>query len=159
MPNPTNQLTAITGDINVGQDISITFTTDDGRTTAADSLGLVMEFSAKSENIKLKVTPISHRGKPRRRTIPSGWNGSVKWTRVNGNVTKLIAGLTNDFYETGALRLFSLSATITNRDGSQDRYLFTNCSLSDGDFGSFEANKEVSQELSFEAEAMQIVTS
>lgn len=154
----TNQLTAITGDINVGQDISITFTNDTGQVVPADSLGLVMNFTAKSENIKLKVTPISHRGRARRRSIPNGWNGSIKWTRINGNVTKLIAGLSNDFYETGALRLFSLSATITNRDGSQDKYLFTNCSLSDGDFGNFEANKEVEQELSFEAEAMNVVT-
>lgn len=151
-------MAAVVGDINVGQDLSVSFQTDTGQVIAADTLGLVMRFSAKAENEKIKKTPISHGGKPRRRSIPNGWNGSVKIMRVNGNVTAFGASLMNDFHEAGKMRLFSISVSIVNRDDSLDEYLFQSCSLGDFDFGDWEANKEVEQEINFEAESMRIVS-
>lgn len=146
------QATDIRGDHNKGQNVSITITTDTGQVIPAASLGLVMEFECKLENSKTKLTPISHGGKTRKRNQPEGWNGSIKFARVNGNVMRFVLAYVQHFRKTGNTRLFSLNVTILNPDGTTDEYLIQNCSLGDFDAGTWTANKEVEQVLPFEAE-------
>ncbi len=151
-------LTDIVGDYNKGQNIILSITTDTGQVIPAAALGLVMKFDLKLENTKQKLVPISHGGIARKRNIPEGWMGSIRWARVNGNVMRFVLTLVNDFRKTGNIRLFSLNITVVNPDGTTDEYLAKNCTIGDFDSGSWEANKEVEQELPFECEDVEEVS-
>ena len=149
----------VINDINIGQDLTLTFQTQSGQIIPASDLGLLLSFEAKQENQKLKVSPISHGGRPIFRSVPMGWNGNIMWARFNGNLSNLVAKLVNNFHESGQLILFNMQTSILNRDSTIDNYLWLGCSLSDHDFGKFEAFQEVEQGLSFQAQEMRQVGS
>jgi len=143
-------------DINVGQDCTITFSRiDTGEVFAATTLGHVMSFQAKAQNTKLECKPISARGRAIRRHIPNGWSGTIKFVRRNGRLTDLAIQLALDFFNLGELPLFNLQIDIQNRDGTKDTYVMYGCSLGDFDFGHFITDKEVEQELMFDAQYLE----
>jgi hypothetical protein len=146
---------------NIGQDISVQFQSDGGvagglggGTFTADNLGHLMNFSAEIIDKEIDVIPISNLGRPLYDTVYHGWRGKLTFTRVNGQLTNLLADLMNKFFNSGTRVHFNISVTVLNRDGTTDRVNFTQCSLSKGTFGDFKADKEVDQSFSFRAQNM-----
>lgn len=150
-------LQEITGDLNLGQDIALSFILN-GQTIPADSVGLVMKFNAKLNVTKIKAKPVSHKSRPRIRHTKNGYTGSIRIGRINGSVNDLISKLSGDTDANDNMPRWDLPVTIRNRDGSTNDYLFKNCNLGDADFGDYEADKYVELEIPFECESMKPVT-
>lgn len=150
-------LQEITGDLNLGQDMAASFIFA-GKTIPADSVGLVMKFSAKMNVVKIKAKPISHKSRPRIRHTKNGYTGTIKIGRIDGSVNDLISQLSGDNNENDDMPKFDLPVTIKNRNGTTNDYLFKNCNLGDVDFGDYEADKYVELEIPFECESMKPVT-
>lgn len=149
---------AING-FNIGQDVSVSIADDLGNSFPADILGLLMEVDARATDTMIKVTPISGGGRPLFARIPAGWSGRMTFTRTNGSLQNLIAGLESAFYNGGIIIQYNFSMNVLNRDGTVDRYTFVNAQFEKPSFGAFRADKEVDVPIEFVASELIVPTS
>lgn len=137
---------------NIGQDAYIAILDDEGNQIPLYGLGHVINFTATQDDVELKVIPIELGGLPLFATLPQGWTGKVSLVRYSNALDNVLAQIESDFYNNGVLHYFTIKLAITNRDGSVDQYTFHNVALSKGDFGNFQADKEVDQSFAFRAQ-------
>lgn len=142
-------------DHNIGTDASLTFQFGSGQVIPAENLAHVMSFSAKRIQKTTEKIPISNKGLPLRRSIPQGWQVTMKFLRYNGNLTEVFGTLDDNYYASGLPTRFALSVAVRNPDGTLNSYLFKECAFEDFDFGMFEGNDGVEQEVSFKAQKME----
>lgn len=134
---------------NIGTDLSVVVSDDQGDVFPLEALGHVMDFESEADDSELKIVPISNGGKPLFQTIWVGGHGTIMFSRVNGNLQKMTLELMAAYHQAGLIPIFSLSTNILNRDGSVDGYLYTGVQFSKPKFGGYRALKEVDQNLSF----------
>lgn len=149
----------INGSFNIGQDISVVLQhLESGVIVPAVLLGHLTEFDASQEDTVLRVLPITDGGRPKYNTVYYGWRGHMIFARNNGNMTGILAAMEANFYKARQMSHWSIQATVINRDGTTDQYLFKNGVLSRGTQGNWRADKEVDIRLEFQSESM-VVTS
>lgn len=136
---------------NVGTDFSATMSDNFGDIFPLDALGLLMEFDSQSLDKEIDVVPISQGGVPVFMTLWSGVRGTMGFTRTNNNLQSLIMGLMNSYYTAGITPIFNIGASVLNRDGSIDEFMYTGVQLSKPKFGHYAAEKEVDMGLEFRA--------
>jgi hypothetical protein len=137
---------------NVGADISLTISDAYGDVFPAEALSHLTEFDAESEDVEVKVTPISLGGVPIYQTIWYGIRGHMTFARVNGSFESMIISLMNGYYDQGLIPFFTISQTVRNRDGTLDEYMFMGCQWVRPRFGNFRATKEVDMAVEFRAQ-------
>ena len=137
---------------NIGQDVSIQITDDQGNTRDITDFGHLIDFSWKAETQELKVIPVTNGGRPIYNTIWQGVSGTFKWTRFNNAGQYFVIALMNNFYSLHLLPKFTIQVTVLNHDGSVDSYIATNAVFLNPSMGQFVADKEVMYEMSFKAD-------
>jgi hypothetical protein len=136
---------------NVGTDVSFSVQDNFGDAFPLDALGLLMEADMKSMDKKLDVTPISNGGVPLFLTIWAGVSGSFSFTRTDGSMQNMIMDLMDAYFSSGIIPIFSMQASVLNRDQSIDEYQLSGLQWNDPSFGNFRAEKEVDQKIEFRA--------
>lgn len=136
---------------SIGTDFSATMLDNFGDIFPLDSLGFLMEFDSESMDREIEVVPISQGGVPIFMTIWAGVRGRMMFTRTNGNFQNLIMDLMNAYFSNGVTPVFTIQATILNRDGSFDEMQYSGVQLSKPRFGNYRAEKEVDQQVEFRA--------
>jgi hypothetical protein len=139
---------------NIGVDASITIADSFGDIFPAEALGHVMEFDSESEDVEVKVVPISFGGVPIYQTLFSGIRGRLMFTRVSGSFQSMIISLMNAYHDAGIMPFFSITQTVVNRDLSTDEYLYIGGQWVRPRFGNYRATKEVDLTLEFRAQRM-----
>lgn len=138
-----------TAGYNIGTDASVVVTDNYGDVFPLDSLGHVMDIDTEADDTAIKIVPISNGGKPVHQVVWAGGHGNFLFTRVNGNLQRMILDLMQAYHERGVIPQFALSINVLNRDGTVDEYLFTGVQFTKPRFGNFKAMKEVDQRLDF----------
>lgn len=136
---------------NTGVDSAIIIADAFGDVFPAEALSHLMEFDAESEDVELKIIPITGGGVPIYMTIWAGIRGHLMFTRVSGAMQSLILELMSDYFDSGLIRYFSITQNVQNRDGSIDGYLYSGVQFVRPRFGNFRATKEVDMRLEFRA--------
>jgi hypothetical protein len=154
--------TFIRNGFNIATDAHLTLIYKDPITGAstsipADALGHLMEINAEQSVETVVIEPITDGGRSVNENLYTGWTGAMGWTRANGALTALLSALEQNYYS-GLRAHFDLGVTVNNIDGTQDQYLFVQCSLNRPQFGQFRMRAAVEQTLGFTARTM-IVTS
>jgi hypothetical protein len=139
---------------NVGTDISVALSDNQGNQVNASDLGKLMEFEATEDDVENTIHPITDFGIPQHITIPRGWTGRMTFTRVNGALVDIFINRQNSWYQSGVSIYFTITCTVQNRDGSQDQYQFSGVAFSKGGFGNFRAEKEVDEQVTFRAQTL-----
>ncbi len=145
--------TTING-FNVGTDVRFAISDQFGQVFSDQMLGHMMEFESESDDTELKVVPITTGGVPIYTTLWSGIRGTMMFTRVNGTFQKMFMELMDAYYAAGIISQMSITATVRNRDGSVDEYLYTGVQLSRPRFGNYRSTKEVDLRVEFRASKM-----
>ena len=140
---------------NIGTDASIMFKFPNGQVIAAENLAHVESFSPKRIQKSSEVTPMSNKGDVIRRSIPQGYEISMKYTRYNGNLTNVFHQMDEDYRANGLPAVFDMSVTVRNPDGSLNQGTFVNCIFENFGFGDFQGIDPVSQELTIKAQRYQ----
>lgn len=134
---------------NIGVDLSVACSDDQGDSFPLQALGHVMDFDSDADDTEIKIVPISNGGKPLFQTVWAGGHGRIMFTRVNGNLQNMILQLMAAYHGIGLIPQFSLATAILNRDGSVDEYLYSGVQWNKPRFGNYKALKEVDQALDF----------
>ena len=140
---------------NVGTDASLTITDNYGDSFSADQLGYLMDFESESEDVQLKITPVTNGGVPIYQTIWNGISGKMTFTRANANFQQAFMDLMNAYYTNGVIPQFTISLNVRDRNGAIDEYLYTGVQFEKPRFGNYRATKEVDMSLAFKASQMQ----
>jgi len=155
MPGPV--AFGINGSFNIGQDVSVVWQhLESGVVIPASAFGHLMEFDASQEDTVLKIIPITDGGRPKLNTVYHGWRGHMMFTRFNGNLTGVLGTLEANFYKARQLSHWNFQATVLNRDGTTDQYLWVNGVVTAGTQGNWRSDKEVDMRVEFQAESMQV---
>lgn len=134
---------------NIGTDISVAVSDDQGDAFPINALGHMMDFDSEADDTEIKIVPITNGGKPLFQTVWAGGHGRITFTRVNGNLQAMILELMAAYHNFGLIPQFAIAVAILNRDGSVDEYLYTGVQFNKPKFGNFKAMKEVDQSLDF----------
>lgn len=140
---------------NVGPDASFAISDQYGDVFIDDSLGYLTEFESQSQDIDLKVVPITQGGIPVFQTLWSGVQGTLMITRVGPSFQQLFMDLMQGYYIAGLIPQFTLTLNVRNRDGSVDEYLYSGMQFSKPRFGNFRGTKEVDMQTEFHASVVQ----
>src|SRR5271165_3904618 len=108
-------------------------------------LGLVQNWDSKQKMKQLIARPLNSPPVPR--FLPDGWDFSFTIIRSNVNLDALAALKETAFWAGAPIAAETLYAYITNSDGSQSVFQFTNCQTMLSDAGSFTVDKEVTQKV------------
>jgi hypothetical protein len=138
-----------TAGYNIGTDASVVVSDNFGDVFPLDALGHVMDIDTEATDAAIKIVPISNGGVPVHQVVWEGGTGSFSFTRVNGNLQRMILDLMDAYHSQGVIPQFQLSISILNRDGTVDEYLYTGVQFTKPAFGNFKAMKEVDQKLAF----------
>jgi hypothetical protein len=144
---------------NVGPDASLIFIwRPTGTQVAAGDIGHLMEFSAEQQVETQKIVPITRGGRSVNANVYTGWSGNINFTRVNGNLTAILAVQEANYYA-GQRANWDMIVGVNNAgDGTIDEYLFRLVSFSRGQFGAFQTRNPVEQSVSFEASTVQLLS-
>lgn len=134
---------------NIGTDIGVSVADNFGDAFPIDALGLMMDFDSTADSSIIKVVPITNGGKPLFQTVWNGGTGKISFTRVNGNLQSMALELMAAYHTLGIIPVFSIAASILNRDGTIDEYLYSGVQWNMPHFGNFAALKEVNQSIDF----------
>src|ERR1039458_4653290 len=134
---------------NIGSDAACVITDDGGDVFPLDALGHVMDIDTEANDSVIKVVPISNGGVPIFQVVWDGGTGKFMFTRVNGNLQRMVLDIMAAYHQRGIIPQFTLSISILNRDGTVDEYLYTGVQFTKPKFGNFKAMKEVDQTLDF----------
>ncbi len=140
---------------NVGTDASFAVTDAYGDIFIDDSLGYLMEFESQSQDIDLKIVPITQGGIPVYQTLWSGVQGTLMITRVGPSFQQLFMDLMNGYYVAGLIPQFTLTLNVRNRDATVDEYLYSGLQWLRPRFGNFRGTKEVDMQVDFHASLVQ----
>jgi hypothetical protein len=144
--------TSVLNGYNVGTDVSLSISDPYGDVFPAEALAHVTEFDAESDDVEIKVTPISFGGVPIYQTVWNGTRGRIMFARVNGSFQSMIVSLMDSYYDLGTIPFFTITQTVMNRDGTIDQYMFVGCQWVKPRFGNYRATKEVDLSLDFRAQ-------
>lgn len=137
------------GGFNIGTDAGVAIADNYGDNFPVDSLGHMMDFDSRATSSVIKIVPITNGGKPIFQTVWEGGTGRIRFARVNGNLQAMILELMDAYHSSGIIPVFSIAASILNRDTSIDEYLYTGVQWNTPEFGNYAAMKEVDQHLDF----------
>ena len=141
---------------NVGTDIQLTIADAFGDVFPAEVLGHVMDFSSRSEDTLLKVTPISNGGIPIYQTIWAGHSGRMRFARVNGALQSMVVSMMDGYHRLGLIPQWIVTASILNRDGTIDEYAWSGLQWTKPSHGDYRHEKEVDMEIDFSASILRI---
>lgn len=131
--------------LTVGRSIQINLHTPNGELV----IDTVISFNAKPDAIDKKIVGINGNVIPV--IFPSGFSGALEIERTN-NVLEQYWDQFEDGYYLGLNLLPStITETITESDGSQTQYLYTNVMFKVDNLGAYSGNDTVKQSLSFMA--------
>jgi hypothetical protein len=111
-------------------------------------------FDQKQETAAVNVDPV--RGLQLFGEIPKGWSGSFEVYRKNAELDRLFAAMETTFNNSGTLLNATLFGYIDEAGGGQTIYKFTGVSLKMDDGGTYAADKEVKQKISFKAQTREV---
>lgn len=134
---------------NIGTDASIVCSDSQGDVFPIEALGHLMDFDTEADDTPIKITPISRGGKPVIQTVWNGGHGRFMFTRVTGNLERMVLDLMAAYHDSGIIPQFAVSVSILNRDGTVDEYLYTGVQFTKPKLGNYKAMKEVDQGLDF----------
>ena len=134
---------------SIGTDLGVSVSDNYGDQFPISALGLLMDFDTKAHSSMIKVTPITNGGRPIFQTVWNGGDGRMTFTRQNGNLQAMVLDLMTAYHTRGIIPVFGLAASILNRDGTIDEYLYSGVQWETPDFGNFAALKEVNNGISF----------
>lgn len=153
----TPAATIING-FNVGSDVSFVLQDQFGDVLSAAMLGHLTEFDSESEDVPVKITPITTGGIPIFQTIWNGVRGHMRYTRVNGVFQQTFSDLMAAYYAVGVIPQMTLQAKVRNRDASVDSYIFLGLQMTRPRFGNFVSTREVDMRVEFRASTMVSLT-
>lgn len=136
---------------NVGTDARVSITDAFGDLFTDDMLGHLMEFDSESEDVEVKISPITTGGIPIYQTLWNGVRGSMMFTRFNGAMQSMIMELMSAYYTGGLIQQMTGAVYVRNRDNSIDEYLYSGLQISRPRFGNFRSTKEVDMRFDFRA--------
>lgn len=139
------------GGFNIGQDASLVIQDSLGDIVLVDTLGHLMDFDSESEDVEIKITPISGNGIPIIQDIPNGWRGSISLTRFDGTLDQFISDIQDAYFNEGIIQQFTLLLSVLNRDGTVNESLYTGVQFVKPRAGNFRTDKEVDMRLDFRA--------
>lgn len=134
---------------NVGTDIAVAVSDDQGDAFPIDALGHMLDFESEADETEIKIVPVTNGGKPLFQTVWNGGHGKITFARVTGNLQAMILELMAAYHGRGLIPQFAIATAVQNRDGSVDEYLYTGVQWKTPAFGNFKALKEVDQSLGF----------
>lgn len=149
--------TVING-FNVGTDVSFVLQDQFGDVLSAAMLGHLTEFDSESEDVPIKITPITNGGIPIYQTIWNGVRGHMRFSRVNGTFQQIFSDLMSVYFVSGVIPQMTMQAKVRNRDGSVDSYMFVGLQMTRPRFGNFVSTREVDMRVEFRASTMVSLT-
>lgn len=141
---------------NVGTDVSVAITDNYGDSFTADQLGYLMDFESESEDVPVKITPVTGGGVPIYQTLWNGISGSMSFTRSSAAFQQMFIDLMNAYFTNGVIPQFTISVNVRDRAGSIDEYLYTGVQFEKPRFGNYKATKEVDMKMNFKASQMTV---
>jgi hypothetical protein len=111
----------------------------------------VKDFEPKQDKTDIVVKGLDGR----RHTFyaPEGWSGSFTVTRRNPALDDFFTSLESDWFEAGIASLMTIYHYVTEKDGTQRGWMYTNCTLHLSSAGKWEQDsKPVEQKVDFSAE-------
>lgn len=142
---------------NIGNDCTLVIQDALGDVVTVDTLGYLMDFDSESEDMELKIVPITGGGVPINQDIPAGWRGSISFTRYDGALDQFVSDIQNAYHDSGIITQFSILLSVLNRDGSIDVSLYSGVQFVKPRAGNFRTDKEVDMRLDFRASRRQTV--
>lgn len=134
---------------NIGTDLGLAVSDNYGDSFPIDALGHLIDFDSQAASSTIKVIPITRGGIPIFQTVWNGGSGRMQFARSNGNLQAMTLELMAAYHSAGIIPIFSLAASVLNRDNSVDEYLFSGVQWENPNFGNFRALKEVDESLQF----------
>lgn len=144
--------TSVLNGYNVGTDVSLSISDSYGDVFPAEALAHITEFDCESDDVEIKVTPISFGGVPIYQTVWNGIRGRLMFARVNGSFQSMVINLMDSYFNLGNIPFFTITETVMNRDGTVDEYMYVGCQWVRPRFGNFRATKEVDMSFDFRAQ-------
>lgn len=136
---------------NIGTDARFAITDQFGDVFVDSDLGYLDEFDSESEDVDIKLTPITNGGIPIHQILPNGCRGRMIFTRFGNTFQQIWIDLENAYYSSGLIPQFSLQLSVRNRDSSIDEYIFTGLQFMRWRFGNFRSTRQVDMQCEFRA--------
>src|SRR3984957_8466364 len=127
---------------SLGKDLSYTIV--NGTTTL--TINGVTDYTTKPLFNKLKHKGID--GNPNHAAIPDGWEINIKLDRQDPTLDNFFAALEASYFAGTNISNGTISAHITESDGTVSKFQYTNVSLSYDDAGAYKGDSFVPQSLS-----------
>ena len=144
-------VSAVVNGFNIGTDLRFVIQDSFGDVFSDAQMAHLTDFTSKSEDTVAKVTPITTGGVPIFQTLWNGNSGTIKFVRVGPSFQQIFMDLQAAYYNAGIISQMTIAASVRNRDGSIDEYLYTGVQFSKPVFGNYTALKEVDMTVDFMA--------
>lgn len=131
--------------VSIGRSTRIVFRWNGQTVTLPD----VVSFTSRQDTVPLRTSPLNKQ--PETFQVPNGWTGTVQCQRSNDNLDSLIASIEAAFWSAGTITNGALYQYITEPDGSQTTWHYTNVSIVLGEAGNWSNDAMVMQSFSFTA--------
>lgn len=138
---------------NVGKDASVTLIDSLGNTYTQDALGILTNVSIKMKTKHIETDSITQGGMSWNMSIPKGFTVALKFKRYGSGLGTLLSNYWNNWYA-GTILNYTVVVQVKNRDGSVNTYTISNCVPMDGDYGDFNPDSDVTQDIHFEGSAI-----
>lgn len=135
---------------NTGRDIQLKLVGPNGHV----DIDNVMGFDSKPDYADIKIDRLD--GKQLHAAPEKGWTGSFDLYRANANLDRFFADAAEAWYNGGSYELSTIFAYITEADGSQTVYKFTDCAMKLDDAGQWKGDKEVTMKVAFVASRREV---
>jgi hypothetical protein len=134
---------------NIGKDASISIIDSLGNTYTQDQLGILTNISVKMKTKHIETDSLTQGGMSWNTSIPKGITVSIKFKRWGTGLATLLTNYWNQWYA-GNIINYTLQIRVQNRDGTINTYVIGNCVPLEGDYGDFNPDADVTQDIRFE---------
>lgn len=138
-------------DFNVGQDVSVTITSNFGDRYAAEELGHLEDIEVDEDRNIIGVKGITGGGRVNKMSVPQGVKGKLMFARINGALAKLKIDHDQRWYQRKQSTFYNLQIQIVHRDGQVKNYLIPRAVLGSGKALDGKPDKQINQDFVFEA--------
>ncbi len=131
--------------LTVGRSIQINLHTPTGELV----INTIISFNAKPDAVDKKIVAMNGNVIPL--VFPSGFSGTMEIERTDNTLEQYWDQFEDGYYLGLNLLPSTITETITESDGSQTQYLYTNVMFKVDNLGAYSGNDTVKQSLSFMA--------
>lgn len=135
---------------NTGRDIQLKFISPTGEVDIDNVTG----FDSKPEYADIKIDRLD--GKQLHAAPEKGWTGSFDLYRANADLDRFFGAAADAWYDGGVYELSTMFAYVSEADGSQTVFKFTDCVMKLDDSGNWSGDKEVKMKVSFMASRREV---